>query len=106
MEIPNPYGYTGYELVDIDNNGYLDFAFQGKGRSAILMDKDFKYTVVYTGQAYVDDNQYYPKYWFPLTRNAYPAGAPLQYQERGTEGSSICECTTDRGWIVTEMGGC
>lgn len=74
VEIPNPYGYTGYELVDIDNNGYLDFAFQGKGRSAILMDKDFKYTVVYTGQAYVDDNQYYPKYWFPLTRNAYPAG--------------------------------
>ena len=38
------------------------------------MDKDFKYTVVYTGQAYVDDDQYYPKYWLPLTRNAYPAG--------------------------------
>lgn len=62
-------------IIDIDNNGYLDFVFYSQyGGHAILMDKDFGYKIVNITQSCYCTDQYYERAWLPLTRNAYPAG--------------------------------
>lgn len=62
-------------IIDIDNNGYLDFVFYNQyGGHAILMDKDFGYKIVNITQSCYCTDQYYERAWLPLTRNAYPAG--------------------------------
>lgn len=73
IEIPISMHYP--KIIDIDNNGYLDFVFYNQyGGHAILMDKDFGYKIVNITQSCYCTDQYYERAWLPLTRNAYPAG--------------------------------
>lgn len=73
IEIPISMHYPN--IIDIDNNGYLDFVFYNQyGGHAILMDKDFGYKIVNITQSCYCTDQYYERAWLPLTRNAYPAG--------------------------------
>ena len=73
IEIPISMDYPN--IIDIDNNGYLDFVFYNQyGGHAILMDKDFGYKIVNITQSCYCTDQYYERAWLPLTRNAYPAG--------------------------------
>lgn len=73
IEIPISMHYPN--IIDIDNNGYLDFVFYNQyGGHAILMDKDFGYKIVNITQSCYCTDQYYERAWLPLIRNAYPAG--------------------------------
>ena len=66
-----------FKLLDVDNNGYIDFLYDG---NVWLMDKDFKYTKMQSpfgldkdGHDYGSD--YYDEFhWQPLTPGAYPNG--------------------------------
>lgn len=73
IEIPIPMEYPN--IIDVDNNGYLDLVFSDRDcGQAILMDKNFSYNIVNIGSSYYSNDQYYERYWLPFTRNAYPAG--------------------------------
>lgn len=73
IEIPISMNYPN--IIDIDNNGYLDLVFSDRDCGyAILMGKDFNYNIVNISSSFYSNDQYYERNWLPLTRNAYPAG--------------------------------
>lgn len=66
-----------FKLLDVDNNGYIDFLYDG---NVWLMDKDFKYTKMQSPFGLDKDghdlgSDYYDEFhWQPLTPGAYPNG--------------------------------
>lgn len=60
--------YDSINLLDVDNNGYLDIIYNN---NVWLMDKDFKYTKM----KLESKTNYYDEYhWQPISPNSYPNG--------------------------------
>lgn len=61
-------------LIDFDNNGYLDFCFQNDYSNFILLYKDFSYRTESRVAPGLFRDYYNEYHWQPLTPGAYPKG--------------------------------
>lgn len=71
--------YVRINLIDFDNNGYLDFYFQNSysrydEKKIILFDKDFSYRTVSGEELDFITDGFDEYHWQPLTPDAYPNG--------------------------------
>lgn len=71
VPLPMCSGYPIINMVDLDNNGFLDLFINATNKGYLmLMDKDFQYTITDAGFD-IGTDEYH---WQPLTPGAYPNG--------------------------------
>lgn len=71
VPLPMCSGYPTINMVDLDNNGFLDLFIDATNKGYLmLMDKDFQYTITDAGFD-IGTDEYH---WQPLTPGAYPNG--------------------------------
>lgn len=74
IPIPGVESDAKINLIDFDNNGYLDFCFQNDYSNFILLYKDFSYRTESRVAPGLFRDYYNEYHWQPLTPGAYPKG--------------------------------